>query len=110
MRYQFTSSWLYRNITWAVLRVVDRRVAAVLATAFGLYAALLPLLLWVAWSREVFDFILFSGGVSIALFTLLAIAISPEGKSKGFDEWKRMVKEYDHGRSQQEKQGWRDVS
>ena len=70
----------------------------------------MPFSLWFTWSKEGFVFLVASGIVSGVLFTCLGIAISPEGKSKGFEEWKRTVKEYDHGRSRDKKPSWRDVA
>ncbi len=110
MRYHYSSAWLYRQITWAVFQVVDRRTAEVLATVFGLWLTVMPLSLWFAWSKEAFVYILLSGAISGALFTLLGIAISPEGESKGFEEWKRLVKSYDRERSGEKKSGWRDTA
>ncbi len=110
MRYHYTADWLCRQITWAVLQIMDRRTAEVLATVFGLWLTVMPLTLWFAWSKEVFGYILLSGAISCALFTLLGIAISPEGKSNGFEDWKRLVKAYDRERSSEKQPGWRDVA
>ena len=110
MRYHFTANWLYRQITWIVFQIMSRRTAENLASVFGLWLTLMPLSLWFAWSKEAFVWIVLSGIVSGALFICLGIAVSPEGKSKGFEEWKRLVKAYDLRKRQDERRpDWWDM-
>lgn len=110
MRYHFTTDWLYRQITWAVFAIMERRTAENLSTVFGLWLTIMPLSLWFAWSKAGFGFILISGGISFVCLVILGIATSPEGRSEGFEEWKRLVKEYDHGRGTKKRPGWRDTA
>ena len=110
MRYQFTANWFYRQITWIVFQLMSRRTAEFLATVCGLWLTIMPLSLWFAWSKEAFVYIILSGIVSGAVFTFLGIAISPEGESKGFEEWKRLVKSYDLRKQREKRPGWWDVS
>jgi len=65
-------------ISNAILRVLPRRIVETLATVFGIWTAIVPLLLWVAWSAEVLGYVLVSGAVSLLLCGMFSAATAPK--------------------------------
>ena len=53
-------SWLYSSITQSVQWLMPKWAAEALMTLFGIWTAILPLLIWAAWSAEVLFFVLLS--------------------------------------------------
>ena len=64
-------------ISLAILRVLPIGVVRTLATIFGIWTAIIPLLVWVAWSAEVLGYVLASGAVSIVLCGIFSAAAAP---------------------------------
>ena len=62
----------------------SRRFGELCMTLAGLWAMLTPLLLWVAWTREIFLFVLLSGFCGCVVYCVLARLIEPpRGASPG---------------------------
>ncbi len=101
---------VYQLITRVVLRIVPRAIAEALATIFGLWTAILPLLIWVAWSADVFYAVLLSGAVSTTLFAIFAIATAPYVSKSDLIEWKHRRTQYENERSVPRKSTWRDIA
>ncbi len=103
-------AYIYDVLSRVVLRFVPRIVAEVLATVFGLWTAILPLLIWVAWSAEVLYAVLLSGIVSTALYAVFAIATAPRVATPAYQRWKREKAEFNGQQSRTSKSTWRDIS
>lgn len=102
--------FLYRLITRVVLRLVPRAVAEILATVFGMWTAILPLLIWAAWSAEVLAAVLLSGAVSITLYAVFAIASAPDDPSTSFATFKQQREKHESERAMPRKSSWRDMA
>ena len=103
-------SRIYQAITQLVLRIMPRAVAEALATVFGLWTAILPLLIWAAWSADVLIAVLLSGAVSVTLYLVFAIAAAPDNARSGLDDWRQRRDEYDSARAMPRKSTWRDIA
>lgn len=101
--------WLFAAIRRAVLRYVPRRVAEILAIVFGLWAMLLPLALWVSWTREIFVGVLASGFLSCCMCIVFAIATSSPNAKRGRSEiWRQSQRDFDRLRNINPGKGWRE--
>ena len=101
---------IYAWITRAVLRLFPRAVAEALATVFGIWTAILPLLIWVAWSADVLMMVLLSGAVSATLYAIFAIATAPNSAKPGFQDWRQQQADYENERAGPRKSTWRDIA
>lgn len=97
-------------ITRFVLGIMPRALAEVLATIFGLWTAILPLLIWVAWSADVLAAVLLSGAVSVTLYLLFAIAAAPDGQRSALNDWRQRRDRYESERAEPRKSTWRDIA
>ncbi|MEM9356895.1 MAG: hypothetical protein AAGB04_11825 [Pseudomonadota bacterium] len=103
-------AYIYDVLSRAVLRFVPRVVAEILATVFGLWTAILPLLIWVAWSAEVLYAVLLSGVISTTLYAVFAIATAPRVATSAYQQWKQEKAEFNRQQSRTSKSTWRDMS
>ena len=103
-------SRVYQLITRMVLSVMPRVLAEVLATIFGLWTAILPLLIWAAWSADVLAAVLLSGAVSVTLYLVFAIAAAPDGARSALNDWRQRRNQYDNARAMPRKSTWRDIA
>jgi hypothetical protein len=102
---------IYRAITWIVLALFPRVLAEAMMTIFGLWTAILPLLLWVAWSPELLIYVLISGAVSFLSYALFAIALAPACRTTISDEeWQRNQDDLNIRSKAKPKKTWRDIA
>ena len=101
---------VYQLITRVVLRLVPRAIAEALATIFGLWTAILPLLIWAAWSADVLYAVLLSGAVSTTLYAIFAIATAPNVSKSDLIEWKQRRARYENKHAVPRKSTWRDIA
>lgn len=104
-----TPDFVYQLITLIVSRLVPRPIAEVLATVFGIWTALLPLMIWVAWSADVLFLVLLSGAVSATLYAIFAIATAPDKATTDYQEWKQQRSQFENDRPTPRKPSWRDI-
>ncbi|MEM8972364.1 MAG: hypothetical protein AAGD43_09930 [Pseudomonadota bacterium] len=102
--------YIYEALSRVVLRFFPRIVAEVLATVFGLWTAILPVLIWVAWSADVLYAVLLSGAISTTLYAVFAIATAPSAATSSFQQWKQEKAEFNSAKSKPSKSTWRDIS
>ena len=81
-----------------------------LATIFGLWTAILPLLIWAAWSADVFYAVLLSGAVSTTLYAIFAIATAPNVSESDLIKWKQRRTQYENKHAVPRKSTWRDIA
>ena len=103
-------SRLNKAITRIVLGIMPRAFAEVLATIFGLWTAVLPLLIWAAWSADVLATVLLSGAVSVTLYLIFAIAAAPDGARSALNDWRQRRDQYETERAEPRKSTWRDIA
>ena len=103
-------NYLYAWITRVVLRVFPRAVAEALALVFGIWTAILPLLIWVAWSADVLFTVLLSGAVSTTLYAIFAIATAPYEARSEYRDWTQQRANFETERAQPRKSTWRDIA
>ncbi|MGI9524715.1 MAG: hypothetical protein ACR2PG_24050 [Hyphomicrobiaceae bacterium] len=101
---------IYQLITRVVLRLVPKKIAEALATIFGLWTAILPLLIWAAWSADVFYAVLLSGAASTTLYAVFAIATAPNESKSDLIEWKQRRTQYENKRAAKRKPTWCDIA
>lgn len=100
-----------RPIRRIVFRLMPRRAAEILATAFGLWCTVLPLALWVAWTGEMFLYILASGAVSCFCFAVLGIATAPARRTpQDLAERRRSLDDLARLRAARGRTTWRDTA
>ena len=101
----------YQRISSLVMRVFSPLAAEVAMTICGLWCLLTPLLLWVAWTEQIFLFILLSGVLSCVVFCTFSIAISPEPKPKNtVDIWRQRQEQFNKPALPKRQSTWRDLS
>ena len=101
--------FIYELITRWVLRFVPVAVAEALATIFGIWTAIVPLLIWVAWSAEILLIVLLSGAASTVLYAIFAIAAAPNKTQSSFSDWMQRRAQYERDRESKRLSSWRDI-
>ena len=101
--------FIYELITRFVLRIIPVVVAEALATVFGIWTAIVPLSIWVAWSAEVLLIVLLSAVVSTVLYAIFAIAAAPNKTQSSFTDWTQQRAQYERDRASQRRSSWRDI-